>query len=86
MHLRQGINTSGATDEYLAVIFRIQVDESFAAEHTVFQAERTGETRLFVHGEEALDSGVLQVRIADSGQRHRDTDTVVGAEGRPLGL
>ena len=70
MHFRQGIDATGAADEDLAVIFGIEVNEAFSFEHTVLQFHGTGESGLFINGEEALDSGVLEVGIGDGSECH----------------
>ena len=82
MHLREGVDTSGAADEDLSVVLGVDVNKSFGTKHTVLELHRAGQTGLFVHGEEALDSRVLQLGIGDDRQSHGDTDTVVGTEGR----
>ena len=51
MHLGEGIYTACTADEYLSVIFAIEVDESLPVQHTLFQFEGSGESCLFVHGE-----------------------------------
>ena len=84
MHLREGVDTAGATDEDLAVVFGVEVDKTLGLQHTVLQFHRTGESCLLIHRKEALDRGVLQFGVGDSGKGHRDTYTVIGAEGSTL--
>ena len=86
MHLGEGVDTSGAADEYLAVVLGVEVDEPFGTEHAILQFHGAGEACLLIDGEEALDSGVLQFGIGDSRERHGDTDTVVRAERRAFGF
>ena len=86
MHFGEGVDASCASDEDLAVILRIEVDKAFMPEHTVLQFHSTGETGLFIDGEEALDSRMLQLRIRDSSKRHRDSDTVISTKGGSFGF
>ena len=84
MHFGERVDTTGTADEDLTVILGVEVDESFALQHTVLQFHRSCKTGLFIHRKEALDSGVRQFLVRDRRQSHCDTDTVVCTEGRAL--
>ena len=86
VHFGEGVDTSGTTDEDLAIIFGVEVDESFGTKHSVFQFHRAGESCLFIDGEKAFDSRVLKFGIGDSSQRHRDTYSVISSEGSAFGF
>ena len=86
MHLGERVDTAGTADEDLAVIFGIEVDEAFRLQHAVLQSHSAGESGLFIDGEEAFDSRVLEVGVGDRCKRHTDTDTIVRTERCSFGF
>ena len=86
MHFSEGVDTTCTSDEDLAIVFGVKVDETFALEHAVLKLHRACKSCLFVHGKETLDSRMLQFGISDSRKRHGDTDTIVATEGRSFGF
>ena len=66
VHLGERVDTAGTTDEDLPVVLGVEVNEPFGTQHTVLKFHRTGKACLLIHGEQALDSGVLQLRVGDS--------------------
>ena len=86
MHLGEGVDAAGAADEDLAVVLGVEIDETLVAEHAVPELHSAGETGLFIDREETLDSRVLKFGVGDGSERHRDTDTVVTAEGGAFGF
>ena len=84
MHFGEGVDTTCAADEDLAIVLRVEVDELFAIEAAVLQTESASEACLLVHGKEALQSWVLQSVGSDSRQHERHTNAVIRTEGCSL--
>ena len=57
----EGILSASASDEDLAFVFAVEVDENLPAEEAFFYLKSAGHTRLFVDGDEAFDGAVLDV-------------------------
>ena len=57
----EGILSAGTSDEDLAFVFAVEVDENLPAEEAFFYLKSAGHTRLFVDGDEAFDGAVLDV-------------------------
>ena len=73
------IDTAGASDEQLALILRIQVDQGLAGEEALFQGLGTVHAGLFGDGEKALQLAG-RLRTFQHGQASRDADAVIRAE------
>ena len=86
LHSSNGIDTTCAADEELALILRVEVDEVLTSEHALAKAKGTCETCLLVHGEQRLDCGVLQSLVEQYCQRRSHTDTAVSAKRCALGI
>ena len=84
MHFGEGVDTTCAADEDLAIVLGVEVDELFAIEATVLQTESTCETRLLIHGEEARQCRVLQGVGSNSRQHQCHTNTIIRTEGCTL--
>ena len=84
MHFSEGVDTACAADEDLTIVLGVEIDELFAIEASVLEAESTCETCLLVHRKESLQCRVLQGVGGDSCQHKRHTDTVVCAKGCAL--
>ena len=76
----EGILSAGTSDEDLAFVFAVEVDENLPAEEAFFYLKSTGHTCLFVDGDEAFDGAVLDVVGGQDGQRCSYADTVISAE------
>ena len=86
MHLGEGVDTSGTTDEDLSVVLGVDIDKTLMLEHAVLEFHGSGESCLFIDSEQTFDSGMRKRLVRDSRQRHGDTDTVIGSERRAFGL
>ena len=80
MHFGESVDTTGATDEDLAVIFGVEIDEPLMLQHTVLQFHSTGKPCLFIDGKETFYRRMLKLRIGDGSECHRDTYTIVGSK------
>ena len=77
-----GVDTARATDEDLALVLRVEINQILSREHTLAQLESTRKTRLLINREESLNRTVLDGLIDHHCQRSRHTDTAVGAQRR----
>ena len=75
-----------ATDEDLALILRVKVDEDIALKKLWRESLGTGKTGLLVNGEEAVYRTVLELLVGKHRHSRGYTDTVVGTQCRTLGL
>ena len=80
-----GINSTSTTDENLALILRVKVNQVLSGEHTLAEVKSTCKTSLLIDGEESLQRSVLRLLIQQQSHRSRHTDTVVSSERRTLG-
>ena len=75
--LGHGIHASRATDEQLAFVLRVEVEQDVTAKKAFLQGEGTGEARFLVYGEKALYRAVFQRVIGQDGQLGSYADAVV---------
>ena len=85
-HLHDGVHATGAADEDLAFILRVEVEEDTAGEVVRVEFHGASEASLFVDGEDALERTVFHLRVGDDGQGRSHADAVVSAEGRAVGM
>ena len=81
----EGVLSAGTSDEDLAFVLAVEVDENLPAEEAFFYLKSTGHTCLFVDGDEAFDGAVLDVVGGQDGQRCSYADTVISTECSALG-
>ena len=81
-----GVDTSGAANEELTLVFGVEVEQIFTCEHIGGKLESARQTGLLVYGKEGLDCGVAERVVDKHSQRSSHTDTAVGTEGCALGL
>ena len=77
-----GVDTARATDEDLALVLRVEIDQILSREHTLAQLESTCKARLLINREESLDGTVLDRGVDHHCQCSRHTDTAVGTQRR----
>ena len=65
--LGHSVLSAGTTNEELAFILRIEVEEHLALHKAGFHSSGTGKAGLFVNGEEALDGTVFQLVVVENG-------------------
>ena len=83
--LGRRITSASTTDEDLALVLRVEVDQVVARHEAGLHAFGTGQPGLLVAGEDALDGPVLDIVRAEDGQFDSAADTVVGTEGGAFG-
>ena len=76
------IGTSGTTDEQLALVFRVEVNQNVAIHETFLQGESSRQAGFLVHGEQTFNRTMLDVIGSKYGKLRGDTDAVVRTEGR----
>ena len=80
-----GVYATCAAYKYLGVVFRVEVEENVAFNHTVAEVVGAGESCFLIYGEESFDGTVHEVFVDHNGQGGSHTDAVVGAEGGAVG-
>ena len=80
------VHTSGAADDQLSFVLRVEVEKDFACEHARLQAVCSYHVGLLIGGDESLQRTVLQCLVLHDGHDGSHADTVVGTEGRTLCL
>ena len=82
----RSVDAAGATHEYLAVVLGVEVQQDVALYHVSADVLRALKTDFLIDGEQGLQRAVHQAVVYHHGHSCRQTDAVVGSEGRPLGL
>ena len=85
VEFRCGVDASGAADEQLALILRVEVDQDAAGEEVRFKGEGSVESGLLRGGEEALYPAVGQFLVLQHGQLGSYAYAAVGSESGVLG-
>ena len=78
------VYSSRTADEEFAFVFRVEVQQDVAVHKSFFQGKGTGQSCLFVDGEQTLQRAVLNGIVCQDGQFGSYTDTVVGSQSRSL--
>ena len=80
------VDAAGRADDELAPVLGVEVQQDIALQFALGQVVGTIHARLLVGSDEGINGTVLQILGLHNGHDGGNAQTVVGAEGRALGL
>ncbi len=79
------VDTSGTSDEYLGIVFGVEIEQDRSGNHVALKTEGTGHAGFLVDSHERFERTVHRVWIGHYGERRSHTYSVVGSERGAFG-